>query len=99
MLGVHLGARFGNQFRLVMPCTTVTVTRFTGNLKFNRHCDLVLQLEGSSLLNSTGRRLLEVKTVTVTFSSDSSRKWPVLWFKLVPVGENLDRSWQGALFC
>ncbi len=31
----------------------------------------------------------------VTFSSDSSRKWLSLWL----VGENLDRSWQGALLC
>ena len=32
---------------------------------------------------------------TVTFSSDSSRKWPSLWL----VGENLDRSWQAARSC
>ncbi len=37
--------------------------------------------------------LLEVRKVT--FSSNSSRKWPCLWL----VGENLDRSWLGALLC
>ena len=37
--------------------------------------------------------LLEVRKVT--FSSDSSRKWP----SLLLVGENLDRSWRGALLC
>ena len=40
-----------------------------------------------------GLRLLEVRTVT--FSSDSSRKWQSLWLG----GENLDRSWRGALLC
>ncbi len=37
--------------------------------------------------------LLEVRTVT--FSSDSSRKWQSQWL----VSENLDRSWRGALLC
>ena len=32
---------------------------------------------------------------TVTFSSDSSRKWTSVWL----VGENLDRSWQAASSC
>ena len=39
------------------------------------------------------KRLLQVRTVT--FSSDSSRKWPSLWL----VGENLDRSWQAVSSC
>ena len=38
-------------------------------------------------------RLLKVRTVT--FSSDSSRKWTSVWL----VGENLDRSWQAASSC
>ncbi len=36
-----------------------------------------------------------LKVRKVTFSSDSSRKWLSQWL----VGENLDRSWQGALLC
>ena len=38
-------------------------------------------------------RLLKVRTVT--FSSDSSRKWTAVWL----VGEDLDRSWQTARSC
>ena len=38
-------------------------------------------------------RLLKVRTVT--FSSDSSRKWTSVWL----VSENLDRSWQAASSC
>jgi hypothetical protein len=37
--------------------------------------------------------LLQVRTVT--FSREASRKWQSLWL----VGENLDKSWQGALLC
>ncbi len=36
-----------------------------------------------------------LKVRKVTFSSDSSRKWLSQWL----VGENLDRSWWGALLC
>ncbi len=36
---------------------------------------------------------LKVRKLTV--SNDSSRKWPSQWL----VGENLDRSWRGALLC
>ena len=52
-----------------------------------------LVVQACSTRNKLVTRLLKVKTVT--FLSDSSRKWHSVWL----VGENLDRSCQVALSC
>ncbi len=65
--------------------TTSQVQKIQKIQKFQDPWRRVLLVEGLSGL--------EVRTVT--FSSDSSRKWPSWWL----AGENLDRSWWGALLC
>ena len=52
-----------------------------------------LVVQACSTRNKLVTRLLKVRTVT--FSSDSSRKWTSVWL----VSENLDRSWQPASSC